>query len=65
MPCSNIRRTFALTFLFCIIVLPAALATVVAACTRAIQGAIRYADKPLQICDGEGSRSASTASDHS
>jgi hypothetical protein len=35
-----------------------------AACTRAIEGAIRYADKRLQFCDGEGWRSVSTASDH-
>jgi hypothetical protein len=33
-------------------------------CTRAIEGAIRYADKKLQFCDGEGWRSVSTASDH-
>jgi hypothetical protein len=35
-----------------------------AACTPAIEGAIRYADKKLQFCDGEGWRSVSTASDH-
>jgi hypothetical protein len=34
------------------------------ACTRVIEGAIRYADKRLQFCDGEGWRSVSTASDH-
>jgi hypothetical protein len=36
-----------------------------AACPRAIEGAIRYADKRLQFCDGEGWRSVSTASDSS
>jgi hypothetical protein len=35
-----------------------------AACTRAIEGAIRYADKKPQFGDGEGWRSASTASEH-
>jgi hypothetical protein len=35
-----------------------------AACTRAIEGAIRYEDKKLQFCDGEGWPSVSTASDH-
>jgi hypothetical protein len=35
-----------------------------AAGTRAIEGAIRYADKKLRFCDGEGWRSASAASDH-
>jgi hypothetical protein len=35
-----------------------------AACTRAIEGAVRYANKKLQFCDGEGWRSVSTASDH-
>jgi hypothetical protein len=35
-----------------------------AACTRAIEGAIRYADKKLQFCDGGGWRSISTVSDH-
>jgi hypothetical protein len=35
-----------------------------AACTRAIEGAMRHADKTLQFCDGEGWRSASAASGH-
>jgi hypothetical protein len=35
-----------------------------AACTRAIEGAIRYAHKKLHLRDSEGWRSASTASDH-
>jgi hypothetical protein len=35
-----------------------------AACARAIEGAIRYADKKLQFCEGEAWRSASSASDH-
>jgi hypothetical protein len=35
------------------------------ACTRSIDGAVRYANKKLQFCDGEGWRSVSTASDHS
>ena len=33
-----------------------------AVCTPTIEGAIRYADKKLQFCDGEGWRSVSTAS---
>jgi hypothetical protein len=33
-----------------------------AACTKAIAGTIRYADKKLQLCDGEEWRSVSTAS---
>jgi hypothetical protein len=35
-----------------------------AACTRAIESAMRYADKNLQFRDGEGWRRASAASDH-
>jgi hypothetical protein len=33
-----------------------------AVCTRSIEGAIRYAEKKLQFCDGAGWRSVSTAS---
>jgi hypothetical protein len=33
-----------------------------AVCTPTIEGAIRYADKKLQFCDGEGWRSLRTAS---
>jgi hypothetical protein len=35
-----------------------------AGCAAGLAGAIRYADKNLQFCDGEGWRSVSTASDH-
>jgi hypothetical protein len=33
-----------------------------AVCTPTIEGAVRYADKKLQFCDGEGWRGVSTAS---
>jgi hypothetical protein len=68
---STTRRASAITSIFCIIVLPApadeaagAVKVGSSGAARAIEGAIRYADKKLQLCDGEGWRSASTASDH-